>query len=220
MKRIIMIIILAYAATAIFAQNEQQKTSSGDDLKTVFGKSAPLKLGWFAGIDPGYTRFDGRDAWLVGVSAGVILNHNFSLGLTGRGWLNQDGLFYPNITDTAGAYFNGGYGGLLLEYTLFPKSMVHVTFPVLIGGGWATYVTNLEYDEWKGDEMDRCHQTLDSDAFFVVEPGIRVEINLQKFMRLNAGVSYRYAGNLQLINTPSTLMNNFTATIGLKFGKF
>ena len=216
----ILVIIFALTANAIFAQTEPQKSSSDDDLKTIFGKGTTMKLGWFVGIDPGYTQFDGRNAWLGGVSGGVILNHNFALGLTGRGWLNQKSLLYTNVTDTAGVYLIGGYGGLLVEYTLFPKSMVHVTFPVLIGGGYATYVTELEYDVWKGDERDRCHQTIDSDAFFVVEPGVRVEVNLQKFMRLNAGVSYRYAGDLQLINTPSTLMNNFTATIGLKFGKF
>ncbi|MEI7501403.1 MAG: hypothetical protein WCK84_13270 [Bacteroidota bacterium] len=221
MKHIILAVIVALAATvSVFAQTEPQKTSSDDEMKTLFGKGAPLKLGWFVGIDPGYTQFDGRSVWMGGISAGLILNRNFALGLTGRAWVNRNGMFYPNVTDTAGAYLDGGYGGLLVEYTLFPKSMVHVTFPVIIGGGWATYVTALEYYEWKGGEMDLCHKTIGSDAFFVVEPGIRVEINLQKFMRLNAGVSYRYVGDLQLINTPSTMMNNFTATIGLKFGKF
>lgn len=221
MRHIILVTILALAATvSIFAQTGQEKTSSEFEMKTVFGHGAPKKLGWFVGIDPGYTQFDGRDVWMGGITAGIIIDHNLSVGLLGRAWVNRNGLFYPEVTDTAGAYLDGGYGGILLEYTLFPKSMFHVTFPVVIGGGWATYTTEKEYYEWRGNEKDLCHRTIDSDAFFVVEPGIRAEINLQKFMRLSAGVSYRYVGGLQLVNTPSTLMNNFTATIGLKFGKF
>jgi hypothetical protein len=39
-------------------------------------------------------------------------------------------------------------------------------------------------------------------------------------MRLNAGISYRYAAGLDLLNTSDDLMNNFTVNVGLKFGKF
>jgi hypothetical protein len=45
-------------------------------------------------------------------------------------------------------------------------------------------------------------------------------LNILKFMRLNAGVSYRYTAGVDLINTPDNFMNNFTATVGLRFGKF
>jgi len=69
------------------------------------------------------------------MSVGMIINHNFTIGLSGRCWANREGMYYANVTDTAGAYLEGGYGGLLLEYTLFPKSIIHVTFPVLIGRG-------------------------------------------------------------------------------------
>ena len=77
-------------------------------------------------------------------------------------------------------------------------------------------------DDWDEDdwECDDDTYTLDTDGFFVVEPGVRAEINLFKFMRLNAGVSYRYAAGLDLIYTPGNLLNNFTGTVGLKFGKF
>jgi hypothetical protein len=218
MKRISLFFVLLFAAVLVNAQNESSGTS--DDIKTVFNKGDNIKVGWFVGIDPGYTQFDNRDVWLGGLSVGLILDHNFSIGLTGRGWTNHDGMFYPNVTDTAGAYLEGGYGGLLLEYTLFPKSVVHVTFPVLVGAGGASYVTDKEYRDWDNDHDAHTHKSLDSDAFFVVEPGVRAEVNILKFMRLNAGISYRYVGNLELINTSSDMMNNFTATVGLKFGKF
>jgi hypothetical protein len=218
MKRFALLLAGLVAVIAVNAQTETGKPN--EEINTVFGKGGKTKIGWFIGIDPGYTQFDKRDVWLGGMSVGMVIDHNFTVGLTGRGWCNRDGMYYPNVTDTAGAYLEGGYGGLLLEYTLFPKSIIHVTFPVVIGAGGATYTTDTEYKEWNGHDWDTHYKTLCSDAFFVIEPGVRAELNVFKFMRLNAGISYRYVGDLQMVNTPSDLMNNFTATVGLKFGKF
>lgn len=220
MKRFGIIFALLFAAILVNAQEETTKPT--DEINTVFDKNKKTKLGWFIGAESGYTQFDKRDVWLGGLSTGMIINHNFTLGLTGRAWVNRDNMFYDNATDTAGAYLEGGYGGLLLEYTLFPKSIVHVTFPVMIGAGGASYIYDAKNSDWDEDDNDwDCdHHTLDSDAFFVVEPGVRAEVNLLKFMRLNAGVSYRYTSGMDLMNTSGDLMNNFTASVGLKFGKF
>ena len=213
-------LMLAMLFLAIFASAQEETKVTNEEINTVFGKGGKTHIGWFIGIGSGYTQFDKRDVWLGGLSTGMVVNHHFTIGLTGTGWTNRNGMYYPEVTDTAGAYLEGGYGGLLLEYTLFPKSVVHVSFPVMIGAGGATYVTKSEYTEWDEDEWDTCHKTLDQDGFFVVEPGVRAEVNILKFMRLYAGVSYRYVGNLQMINTSSDLMNGFNANFGLKFGKF
>ena len=70
------------------------------------------------------------------------------------------------------------------------------------------------------DYWNNSGYNLDSDGFFVVEPGAALEINLLKFMRLDAGASYRYAAGLDLKSTSSSLLNNFNANISLVFGKF
>jgi len=223
MKKIIAIVLLMGIGLVSFAQSSEknEKTGSDKEMNTLFSKGEKINVGWFVGIDPGYTQFDKKDVWLAGMSAGVILNHNFTIGLTGRAWMKCNQLYYNNVSDTTGAYLEGGYGGLLVEYTLFPKSLVHVTFPVMIGAGGATYTTKeILYQDSNGHEWNDHYRTLDSQAFFVVEPGVRAELNVLKFMRLNAGVSYRYAPNFTLMNTSKDLINNFTGTIGLKFGKF
>lgn len=218
MKRFSLLLIMLFAALLV---NAQQETKTNDnDINTVFGKGEKTHIGWFVGAGAGYTQFDKRDVWLGGISTGMIVDHHFTIGLSGGGWANRNGMYYPDVTDTAGAYLEGCYGGLLLEYTLFPKSIVHVSFPVLIGGGSASYVIDEEYKEWDEDQWDTSHQTLDEDSYFVFEPGVRAELNILKFMRLYAGVSYRVVGGLQMINTSSDMMNNFTGTFGLKFGKF
>jgi hypothetical protein len=218
MKRLTLLLAMLFVAILVNAQQESQTTDK--EINTIFGKAGTTKIGWFIGAGSGYTQFDKRDVWLGGVSAGMVIDHHFTIGLAGGGWANRNGMYYPEVTDTAGAYLEGCYGGLLLEYTLFPQSVVHVSFPVLIGGGGASYITDDEYQEWDEDEWDTCHKTLDEDSYFVFEPGVRAEVNILKFMRLYAGISYRVVGGLQMINTSSDMMNNFTGSFGLKFGKF
>ncbi|HPS62641.1 MAG TPA: hypothetical protein PLK82_06245, partial [Bacteroidales bacterium] len=217
MKRFILLTTMAVAT--LFASAQSTSTNNNDEITPIFGKGGKAKLGWFVGLDPGYTQIDNRDAWLGGISVGMIIDHNFALGLTGRGWTNRDDMYFPNVTDTAGGYLEGGYGGLLLEYTLFPKSVVHVTFPVMIGAGGTSFVSEAKHHDWDDKssdwENDDCGKTLDSDSFFVIEPGVRAEVNVFKFMRLNAGVSYRYTSGFDMVRTSSDMLNNFTATVGL-----
>lgn len=223
MKKLFAFLLLSAIGLVSFAQSAEsnEKKGKSDEMNTLFNKGEKVKVGWFIGIDPGYTKFDSKDVWLAGLSVGAIINHNFTIGLTGRSWIKSEQLYYNNVSDTTGAYLEGGYGGLLLEYTLFPKALVHVTFPVMIGAGGASYVTKEEYyTDDNNNNWDKHHRKLDSQAFFVIEPGVRAEMNVFKFMRLNAGISYRYAPNFHLMNTSSDLMNSFTGTIGLKFGKF
>ncbi len=205
--------------------NAQENTvENNDDFGTLFGKNQDVKLGWFVGFDNGYTQFDSRDVHLSGLSAGLIINHNFTIGFSGSGWTNRNNLYYENILDSTGAYLEGGFGHMLFEFTPFARSPIHFTFPLLIGGGAASYISETDYDwdysGWDYHEWDNHHKNLDTDLFCSIEPGIRIEANVCRFLRLNAGASYRYVSGLQLVNTSGDMMNNFSATFGLKFGKF
>jgi hypothetical protein len=219
MKKISLAIMLALFATALFAQDEKSNTT-GDDMNTLFGKGNNTTVGWFVGPTGGYTRFCSSDVALAGIEAGMVINHHFTIGLTGTGVANSDYLTYNNIVDTASVRLEGCYGGLLLEYTLFPKSVIHVTFPLMIGGGQMSYITTNGNESWDEEGSDCDNRKIDEDNFFVVEPGVKAEINILKFMRFGVGVSYRYTPDLDMINTSSSFINNFTASASLKFGKF
>jgi hypothetical protein len=221
MKKISFAIMFALFATTLFAQDETGGKNQNEEINTLFGNGKKVQIGWFAGPNGGYTRFASSDIALAGLSAGMIINHNFTIGLTGYGVANSHNLTYPQFVDTTDVRLEGGYGGLLLEYTLFPKSLIHVTFPLMIGGGSMAYITDYDQSSDHYDENWDCNnQAVDQDAFFVIEPGVKAEINLLKFMRLGLGVSYRYTPGLELINTSSEFINNFTAGASLKFGKF
>jgi len=218
MKRFTVLLASFALALSLNAQSDAQKPS--EEIQTIFGKSGQPTVGWFIGLDQGYTKISDHDVWQGGLNFGMIVDHRLSLGLAGYGWCNHDRLHFANVTETEGAYLEGGYGGLLLEYTIFPTSPVHLTFPVLIGGGGVSYISDTGHLEWDEDEWDTDYDVLDYDVFFVVEPGIRAEINLLRFMKLNAGVSYRYTDGVQLLNTSEDIFNNYNAMVGLKFGKF
>ena len=218
MKHFTLLLMILFAS---FLATAQDGTSvNNDQIGTLFGKNKDAKLGWFVGLDNGYTQFDSRDVHMSGLNAGLIVNHNFSIGFSGSGWTNRNSMYYCNVTDSTGAYLEGGFGRFILEYTLNPQSAVHLTFPLMIGGGGASYINDADYWEWNDDDWDTYHKNLDTDIFFSVEPGIRAEVNVFKFMRFNAGVSYRYVSGLELINTSGTMMNNLSFMAGLKFGKF
>ena len=193
--------------------NAQDDRNDQDDLRTVFNSTE--RVGWWIAPEFSWSQIDNRDAFIGGMSGGIIVNHEFSIGLAAYGIMNPQNFKYSGIIDTADVYLYGGYGGLKLEYRLFPLNTINLAFPVLIGGGGVTYST-WGPDNWHGDEDDAYAW----DSFFIIEPGVMAGINILKFMRLDVGVSYRYAPAIDLPETDSDLMNGFNANISLKFGRF
>lgn len=225
MKKLVFALTMILGQFGSFAQDDNANShyaKQDNDIQTVFRQPKDHhQVGFYIGPEGAWTKFDQKNVYLAGLSFGVIVDHVFSVGLSGYGILNSSELYYPDVNswDSAGSYLYGGYGGFKFEFKAFPTFPVHISFPLLIGGGGLVYDTwNYRYDEYHYDSYDG--YTVDWDAFFVVEPGIRMEVNLVSFMRVDAGVSYRYTPDLDLLNTSSSLINNFNLAFSLKFGKF
>ncbi|MCX6280900.1 MAG: hypothetical protein NTU51_02975 [Bacteroidetes bacterium] len=234
MKKIFISLVCLFVVVSVIAQEDlsQQKTNKEtSDFQTVFGKHKPgckIQLGYFFEINAAYTMIGPNSVFLPGMSAGVILNHHWTIGLSGSFLGNPHGLKYDSIfTDTVGkpmkpANLCGGYGGLLLEYTLLPKSMIHVSFPVLIGMGYMFFRTPEHYENpnnqnWNYDHQN--HKVADTYCF-VIEPGVRAEFNLVKMLRMGITLSYRYSPNFDLVGTSTTELNQFNAKLSFRLGKF
>jgi len=219
-KLFFLLLMVAIQVVPVAAQTDTIAPSPVKDdgeIKTLFKKSDhKTKIGFYVGPDAAFTQFKDKNVFLLGMSMGMVIDHFFSVGLAGYGIINSRNLWYNDIDSARGAYLYGGYGGVKFEFRILPSSPVHVNFPILIGGG------GLVYNTWSYRNHDYNYEgeTLDWDAFFVVEPGVMVELNVVKFMRLGLGISYRYVPDLNLKNTSSGLINNFNANLGLKFGKF
>ena len=213
MKRATLLLVLLLLSAFAFAQESEP------ELKTLFG-NGKITHGGYGALSVGYSSIDSRNTLLVGGRGAWLINHRIGIGFSGTGFLSE-----TSFDETLNSRYQlaGGYGGLFFEYIVNPSQPIHVSFPLTIGAGAATYVRNNGV--FSNDFG--FYREEDSDAFFVIEPGIELEMNMLKFMRMAVGVSYRYTSNVNLEysenNTligPAGMLRGINAGITLKFGKF
>jgi hypothetical protein len=136
------------------------------------------------------------------------------LGFGGNGFINEN---HFNSALNSDVFLTGGYGGLYIEPILMPNFPVHIAFPILLGGGGISYVT---------DNMDWDHNMIqDSEAFLIAEPGAELELNLTRNFRLAIGSSYRFTTPFEVGMTGSptvsaSALEGFTFMMTFKFGRF
>jgi len=212
-----------------FSQDDKNKNTQ--DYKTLFGGDH-ISHGGYGGLTINYTQIDGKDAFLVGARGAWIINHGIGIGLGGHGFVND--ITFSNNTNSLSApqeySLAGGYGGLFFEPIIGAKHPVHVSFPILVGAGGVTTVYKGTWGNWPYN-YDEDYYSGNSQAFFVVEPGLELELNLVKFFRVGLGAYYRFTSNVNLLlydyykplNPPKEInpdLNGFSFGISLKFGKF
>jgi hypothetical protein len=196
-----------------------QETKS-DELKTIFG-SADHKIshGGYGAFSIGYTQIDGEDVMTFGGRAAWVIDHHIALGLAGTAFMNSiyiDG-YWDKVDPGQGYYLVGGYGGFFVEPIIAPNFPVHVSFPILIGGGGLALNDYTWHDyDWESED----YTPYDYDAYFVIEPGVEIELNLVKFLRVAFGASYRYTSDLHMAYVPKDMMNGFSGSVTFKFGLF
>ena len=219
-------------ALAVFAQDTQPSSVSAgtNEIHTIFKQgngSCKIPLGYFIELGGGYSHFGHKSVFLPGISAGIILNHHFTIGLTADFFNTPErSHHHPSDNDSAsdrrhGGSLQGGYGGLLLEYTLFPQSKIHVSFPLIIGAGMVDH----QHGERPGDSIlsqkEWSHHNFShGEHFFVIEPGVKLELNVVKNFRIGLGISYRYSPERNHMVTSPDLLNQLTGKLTLRFGKF
>lgn len=146
--------------------------------------------GGYGAFSVGYTTVNNLDALGMGVRGAWVIGHGFALGFAGEG-------FTSDFTPVEDDYYalSGGYGGLLIEPIIFGWFPVHISLPLLIGGGgMASYSTNSDPWDW-----DNYYPTYgEYAAFFVGEVGIELEFNMVRFFRLSLYSNYRWTSSLEM----------------------
>ena len=219
----------------VSAQETQPATTSSSgtsDMHTLFHKgdgTHKVPVGFFFELNSGYTHFGHKSAMLPGMSMGILLNHHWTIGLSVSMISTMQGDQHhhnPSVNDSLGDpkhhnnMSNASYGGLLLEYTLLPMSRVHVSFPLLIGCGSASFEHHGNPADTLVIENQDHHQRYHTEHFFVIEPGVKLEINVVKHLRIGLGLSYRYTPGREYKVTSPDMLNQLTGKISLRFGKF
>ena len=166
-----------------------------------------VQHGGFGGPVMKITSFRDDVGILVGGRGGWIINHVLVIGGGGYGLVNNIEAPIP------GYYLNVGYGGPMVEFIIASNRLVHASVNLLMGPGGVNY----REDYWEFDEHG---YFIEEDAFFVMEPGVDVELNVTDFLRVNAGISYRYVNGVESRGLEDSDMSGVAATLMLKFGKF
>jgi len=190
-----------------------------EEVKTFFGNKE-YEYGGYGCPEVKFTSFMQQFAVMAGGKGGWVIDHTFTIGGGGYGLVSSveapDIYNKPN-NDTREYYFQIGYGGLFLEYTYSSNSLVHFTVNTLIGAGGASFTP---YRYGMNNNMGYDNERFDSSPFFVVEPGIGVELNVFKFFRIELGASYRYISGMDLNDFGSAWYNEPSANLAFKFGNF
>jgi len=219
---------LAFLALPVFAQ-ENTNTDDGSnsttekapkkeyEQKTLLGNSKISHGGYIAPSIYG-TQLNGEDAIMVGGRLSWLINHRFGLGIGGYGLTNTVQFNDISSVDESN-YLEMGYGGLYFEPIIGSKFPVHVSFPILVAAGGAGYYNNrTEYYDSADEEWVSPRNA--SDAFFVIEPGMEVELNVVKYFRFAVGASYRYVDGLKLEGLKSDALNGLSVGATFKVGFF
>ncbi len=200
--KIKLIIILSAVVINITAQ-------TNEEAKTLFGNGKP-HIGYFINPSCQFGNFAGANAVIPGIGAGVILNKKYSLNI----------LYKLTVTESTPAgeanqlYLHGQWFGFKAEYSLKPEGMVHLNFPLEIGAG------EIELDLKDSYENEQVIIPSGDAWFAYLEPGVAVEINLQKFIKLNLSAGYRFVSDVTFRNISEKDLKGFTFTTGLKIGLF
>lgn len=210
-----LLFICALFVSPVLAQDDE-------GIVTLFGNNDKIDHGGWGGFSMGYSKIGEQDAFISGGRGGWLIDHRLTIGGGGYGFYTN--FNHSNISSpTADNYsLAGGYGGLLLEPVIAPFNPVHISIPVLIGGGEAGVVDEYAY-----------HGHSDYTAYgpyFVLEAGIDIEMNIVKFFRLAVYGSYRYTSDLDIdyqsadgltqFSVPSDALRGFNCGLTFKFGKF
>ena len=211
MKRYITITMIGLILSSISISAQ----GNSDSVQTLIGTDN-YSSGGFGGFVAKIGSIDGKASWLFGGRGGWVINKTFVLGGGGYG-IADFNMHSNNFTpDTSIAF---GYGGLELEYLINSNSLLHATALLHIGGGGFTVVRRYQsgMDDWDNN-------TLYSVGCFVLEPAINAEVNILSWMRLQAGVGYRFVtgidatiGNKHYTN--STVSGVFGVMM-IKFGPY
>ncbi len=212
MKRSIIISVLFVVLSSALFSQEYDSEQKNQEFRTLLGHDK--YSGLYGAFSIGYSEIEDKQAIIFGGRFEWITGHSLGLGFGGSGFINENH-FEPSLNNNV--FLTGGYGGIYLEPILMPNYPVHLSFPILLGAGGISYVT---------EDMNFNHNMIeDSEGFLIAEPAAELELNLTRNFRLALGVSYRFTTpfNVGVSGSPtvsSKAIEGFSYMMTFKFGRF
>jgi hypothetical protein len=155
----------------------------------------------------------------------LLIDKRFALGVTAQTSIDRN--FSP--TNVAPLFLKSRFEAIKLEYTFNPDAAIHISFPLTIGMGSASLDSSngksfprdsLDNHFGRNDKKDKGFES----NIFVIQPGLNIEGNIIKYVKMFVGVSYRIAintNNNSVVNAVNTsTLQGLSINLGLKVGLF
>lgn len=211
-KSVLISVIFILLSFTLKAQDTLIYSQQNDDIRTLFGKQK--SNGFYGAIKLGYSLIDSKNAYLIGARFAGVTNHYISVGFGLNCFANEVNSEEPVTTQSSLA---GIYGGIYIEPIVLARFPVHISFPVLLGGG---SFSNFTYDS------NHIMKLVDhARTFLILEPSAELEMNFTKHMRLALGAGYRFPKQFNVGVTGSPvpdveLLRGMSYSLTFKFGRF
>jgi hypothetical protein len=210
--KLFLVPVMVLAFNFAYAQDYQ--------IKTLFNGTGHRGSGGYGALSNKFTTIKGEYANMAEVYGGWYINHRFLLGL-GAAAVTNNIPVAPEFSAIPGVEMSYQYGqvGLMTEYTLWSHRAIHLSFQLMNGAGFTVqYMRSPWQDESYWDDYE--HYPHDSNWFFVTEPGVKIEMNIFRWLRFSPGVSYRAAFGSEAVGLSDADISGTSVNLTLKFGKF
>lgn len=198
MKKTIALSVLFSLSLLVFSQETE-------NIETLFNNDTKIGYLWSPGIK--FNSIQGELGSLIELNGGMLFNNSGLIGLAGG--VNFG---HPRV--------NYGYFGIITQYIYKPSRLVHLSAQSIFA-----YGTTKDYEQEKSSLFDN-FWNISGTSYYLIEPGINIEVNLKENMRFMAGLSYRFVTGLDetnhyvsLTNVTSRQMSGINFRTGLIFGK-
>ncbi|HKH60683.1 MAG TPA: hypothetical protein VKA49_07620 [Flavitalea sp.] len=191
-----------------------QAVAQEGDVQTIF-KGNLRTSGGYGAVTNKFTTIRGEYTNLAGLYGGWYINHRIMIGIGAAASTNN--LHVPQQFSTnpiKPRTWQYGQFGMVSEYVISSDKPIHLAFHLFSGAG---FTLQYQREDWDHSSHDNAS---DENWFVVVEPGVQLEVNLFKWMRLSPGVSYRgtFGSYGRGLGDSDLSAVSYNAT--MKFGKF
>jgi len=187
------------------SREENSNNNSGSKPTSTINTNSEDQFAFYGSIDIGVQQLNDDNfkkddkSIMIGVKLGMLINKNIILGLYAN--INSE----ENYNDELGKYLRYSDGGLVFGARLLSKFPIQISIPIKLGLGGIKYFD----DTWTIIEDDE-------DNYFVLEPGIELDLKLFKSLYLALGSSYKMTDAIVLKDTPNNILNGFALNLSFK----
>ncbi|HKM92946.1 MAG TPA: hypothetical protein VJY41_04775 [Prolixibacteraceae bacterium] len=212
MKRLFFVLAMLAITSTVFAQQTiriDDDSYNKNEIKTLF--KPERRDGFYFGTSMAYSPINKTDGLVASARMGWIMDRWFAFGLSGSAFAgNINKMSNVSVMNDDFSFLAGAYGGVFIEPILMPLKPVHLSFPIVVGGGGLANLSNYYYSNYSFAE----------DVFFVAEPGIELEINFTRWLRFALFGTYRYTSNIEIKDIRTDALRSYSVGASLKIGWF